>query len=166
VEANAAYAFAISGDEKKALSLADDIAHRRPNDTLVQFVEVPLVRALVELQHKNTAKAIDLLDGAAVYGRTNMGVLYARGMTYLEAKQGNEAAQEFQKLLDLKAFHGPDAILAFAQLGLARAYALQKDDVHSRVAYQDLLALWKDADPDLPVLKQVKAEYDKVKVSS
>ena len=134
VEANAAYAFAISGDEKKALSLADDIAHRRPNDTLVQFVEVPLVRALVELQHKNTAKAIDLLDGAAVYGRTNMGVLYARGMTYLEAKQGNEAAQEFQKLLDLKAFHGPDAILAFAQLGLARAYALQKNDVHSRVA--------------------------------
>jgi eukaryotic-like serine/threonine-protein kinase len=166
VEANAAYAFALSGDEKKALSLADDIAHRRPNDTLVQFVEVPLVRALVELQHKNTAKAIDLLDGAAVYGRTNMGVLYARGMTYLEAKQGNEAAQEFQKLLDLKAFHGPDAILAFAQLGLARAYALQKNDVHSRVAYQDLLALWKDADPDLPVLKQAKAEYDKVKVSS
>ena len=62
--------------------------------------------------------------------------------------------------------HGPDAILAFAQLGLARAYALEKDEVHSRVAYQDLLALWKDADPDLPVLKQAKAEYDKVKVSS
>jgi serine/threonine protein kinase len=166
VEANAAYAFAISGDEKKALSLADDIARRRPNDTIVQFVEVPLIRALVELQHKNIAKAIDLLDGAAVYGRTNVGILYARGITYLEAKQGNEAAQEFQKLLDLKAFHGPDAILALAQLGLARAYALQKDDVHSRLAYQDLLALWKDADPDLPVLRQAKAEYDKLKVSS
>jgi eukaryotic-like serine/threonine-protein kinase len=166
VEANAAYALAISGDEKKALSLADDIARRYPNNTIVQFVNVPLIRALVELQRKNTAKAIDLLDGAAVYGRANVGILYVRGLTYLEAKQGNQAAQEFQKLLDMKALHGPDAIVPLAQLGLARAYGLQNDNVRSRVAYQDFLAAWKDADPELPVLKQAKAEYDKIKASS
>lgn len=165
VKANAAYALAYAGDEKLALSLADDISRAQPNSTIVQFEEVPLIRALVELRHKNTAKAIDLLDGAAVYGRTNFGILYVRGLTYLEAKQGGEAAQEFQKILDLKAQHGPDATIPLAQLGLARAYALQKDIVRSRVAYQDFLAAWKDADPDIPILKQAKAEYDRIKAS-
>lgn len=166
VEANAAYALAYIGDDKRALNLANDISRRKPNSTNVQFIEVPLIRALVELQRKNTAKAIDLLDGAAVYGRTNLGILFVRGLTYLEAKQGGEAAQEFQKLLGLKAWHGPDAIIALAQLGLARAYALQADYARSRIAYQDFLALWKDADPDLPVLKQAKSEYEKIKASS
>jgi tetratricopeptide (TPR) repeat protein len=166
VEANAAYALAYAGDEKKALGIAEDISRRQPNNTIVQFEEVPLIRALVELRHKNTAKAIDLLDGAAVYGRTNFGILYVRGLTYLEAKQAGEAAQEFQKILDLKAQHGPDAIIPLAQLGLARAYALQGDTAHSRVAYQDFLAAWKDADPDLPILKQAKTEYDKIKATS
>ena len=166
VEANAAYALAYIGDDKKALSLADDISRRKPNSTDVQFIQVPLIRALVELQHKNTAKAMDLLDGAAVYGRTDLGILFVRGLTYLEARQGNEAAQEFQKLLALKSWHGPDAIIALAQLGLARAYALQADFGHSRIAYQDFLALWKDADADLPVLKRAKSEYEKIKGSS
>jgi hypothetical protein len=124
-----------------------------------------LIRALVELQHKNPDKAIDLLDGAAVYGRTHIGVLYVRGMTFLEGNRGPEAAQEFKKLLDLRAWHGPDIIMSLAQLGLARAYALEGDQVHSRIAYQDFLALWKDADPDLPILKQAKAEYERVKAS-
>jgi eukaryotic-like serine/threonine-protein kinase len=166
VQANAAYALAYAGDEKKALSLADEISRSQPNNTIVQFEEVPLIRALVELRHKNTAKAIDLLDGAAVYGRTNFGILYVRGLTYLDAKQGAEAAQEFQKMLDLKAQHGPDAIIPLAQLGLARAYGLQNDNVRSRVAYQDFLAAWKDADPDLPILKQARAEYEKIKATS
>jgi len=166
VKAGAAYAIAYAGDEKLALSLADDISRSRPNSTIVQFEQVPLIRALVELRHKNLAKAIDLLDGAAVYGRTNFGILYVRGLTYLEAKQGGEAAQEFQKILDLKAQHGPDATIALAQLGLARAYALQKDIVRSRVVYQDFLAAWKDADPEIPILRQAKAEYEKIKASS
>jgi serine/threonine protein kinase/Flp pilus assembly protein TadD len=166
VNAGAAYAIAYAGGEKLALSLADDISRSRPNSTIVQFEQVPLIRALVELRHKNLAKAIDLLDGAAVYGRTNFGILYVRGLTYLEAKQGGEAAQEFQKILDLKAQHGPDATIALAQLGLARAYAMQKDIVRSRVAYQDFLAAWKDADPEIPILRQAKAEYEKIKASS
>jgi Flp pilus assembly protein TadD len=166
VEANAAYTLAYAGEEKKALGLAENIGSRRPNSTVVQFEQIPLIHALIELRHNNTAKAIDLLDGAAVYGRTNFGVLYVRGITYLKAGQGVEAAQEFQKILDLKAQHGPDAIIPLAQLGLARAYALQNDNVRSRVAYQDFLAVWKDADPDLPILQQAKAEYEKIKASS
>jgi eukaryotic-like serine/threonine-protein kinase len=165
VEANAAGTLAYVGDDKKALSLADDMSRRKPNSTNVQFIEVPLIRALVELQHKNPDKAIDLLDGAAVYGRTHIGVLYVRGMTFLQANKGGEAAQEFKKLLDLRAWHGPDVIMSLAQLGLARAYALEGDHVHSRIAYQDFFALWKDADPDLPILKQAKAEYERVKAS-
>jgi eukaryotic-like serine/threonine-protein kinase len=163
VETSAAYALAISGDEKKALSLADDIGRRRPNDTMAQFVYVPLIRTLVELRHGETAKAIDLLDTAAVYGRANSGVSYVRGWTYLKAKQGAEAAQEFQKILDIKAWYGVDVLVPLARLGLARAYALQGDNAKSRVAYQDFFAAWKDADPDVPILKQAKAEYEKVK---
>jgi len=163
VEVSAAYALAISGEEKKALSLADDVSRRRPNDTMTQFVYVPMIRTLVQLQHGDTAKAIDLLDTAAVYGRANSGVSYTRGWTYLKAKQGAEAAQEFQKILDLKAWYGLDVLVPLARLGLARAYALQGDNARSRVAYQDFFAAWKDADPDVPVLKQARAEYEKVK---
>jgi tetratricopeptide (TPR) repeat protein/predicted Ser/Thr protein kinase len=163
VETSVADALAISGDEKKALNLADDINRRRPNDTMAQFVYVPLIRTLVELRHGETAKAIDLLDTAAVYGRANSGVSYVRGSTYLKAKQGAEAAQEFQKILDIKAWYGVDVLVPLARLGLARAYALQLDNAKSRVAYQDFFAAWKDADPDVPILKQAKAEYEKVK---
>jgi tetratricopeptide (TPR) repeat protein len=163
VETSAAYALAISGEEKKALSLADDTSRRRPNDTMAQFVYVPLIRTLVELQHGQTAKAIDLLDAAAVYGRANAGVIYVRGSTYLKAKQGAEAAQEFQKILDKKAWFGVDVLVPLARLGLARAYALQGDNAKSRVAYQDFFASWKAADPDIPVLRQARVEYDKVK---
>jgi hypothetical protein len=81
----------------------------------------------------------------------------------LKSKRGSEAAQEFQKILDSRALHGADVIVPLAQLGLARAYAVQDDLPRSRVAYQDFFAAWKDADPDLPVLRQAKAEYDKVK---
>jgi serine/threonine protein kinase/Flp pilus assembly protein TadD len=163
VEISAAYALALARDDKKALQLADDISRRRPNDTMAQFVYVPLIRTLVELQHGNTAKAIDLLDTAAVYGRANAGVGYTRGWTYLVAKQGAQAAQEFQKILDMKGWYNVDVMVPLSRLGLARAYALQGDNAKSRIAYQDFFAAWKDADPDIPILKQAKAEYDKVK---
>ena len=163
VETSAAFALAIAGEEKRALSLSRDVSRRRPNDTMAQFVDVPLIRTLIELQHSETAKAIDLLDTAAVYGRANSGVGYTRGWTYLKAKQGAEAAQEFQKILDRKGWYGVDVLVPLSRLGLARAYALQGDNAKSRVAYQDFFASWKDADPDVPILRQAKAEYEKVK---
>jgi serine/threonine protein kinase/tetratricopeptide (TPR) repeat protein len=162
VRLNAATALAAVGEDKKALSLADEVAKQRPNDTLVQFVGVPIVKSLVELRHGNTAKAMDLLDTAAVYARANTGVFYIRGMTYLKAGQGGEAAQEFQKILDHRAIFGNDTIVPLAHLGLGRAYALQGDNVRSRVEYQNFFGIWKDADPDLPLLRAAKAEYAKV----
>lgn len=155
-------ALAVIGDDQKALQLAEDIARKRPYDTLVQFVAVPLVKAQVELNRGNPAKAIDLLDGAMVYGRTNTGVLYVRGEAYLRARQGGDAAQAFQRLLDLRNVALGDALIPLAKVGLARAYALQGDNARSRLAYQDFFALWKDADPDVPLLREVKAEYAKV----
>ncbi len=118
LESNAGIVFALLKEEKRALALADDIAQRRPNDTLAQFVTAPLIRAVVDLRHGDAAKAIDLLDTAELYARANSGVLYARGISYLEARQGGEAAKEFQKILDLQGFIGIDISVPLAHLGL------------------------------------------------
>jgi tetratricopeptide (TPR) repeat protein len=163
VEGNAADALAVAGDEAKALSLADHISQRRPNDTISQFVTVPLIKALVELHRGKPDAAIDAANTAALYARANSGVLYTRGIAYLKAGRGGEAAQDFQKILDSKLLSGVDIIVPLAKLGLARAYALQGDTTRSRTAYQDFLGAWKDADPDVPILKQAKAEYAKLK---
>jgi eukaryotic-like serine/threonine-protein kinase len=158
VALNAAISLALVREDDRALKIANDAAIQRPFDTLVQFVQIPSVKAVVALNHAQPAKAIDLLDGAMVYGRSNSGVLHARGMAYLQAKQGAQAAQEFQRLIDVRSVY-MDPLASLAKLGLARAYAVQGDRANSRVAYQDFLALWKDADPDIPLLKQVKDEY-------
>src|SRR5947209_10005581 len=137
VETSAAFALAIAGEEKRALSLSRDVSRRRPNDTMAQFVDVPLIRTLIELQHSETAKAIDLLDTAAVYGRANSGVGYNRGWTYLKAKQGAEAAQEFQKILDRKGWYGVEVLVPLSRLVLALAYDLQVDNANRWVALLD-----------------------------
>jgi eukaryotic-like serine/threonine-protein kinase len=157
-----AIALAMAGDDARAAKLADDIAQKRPYDTLVQFVAVPLVKAQIELNAGNSGKAIDLLDSALVYARANSGVLYVRGNAYLKAGRGSDTVQAFQRLLDLKNVINVDPILPLAKVGLARAYVMAGDKARSRVAYQDFLAVWKDADPDIPVLRAVKAEYAKL----
>ncbi len=159
---NAAFALAVNGDDQKAEKLADDIAKKRPYDTLVQFVYVPLVKAQIEINHSNAAKAIDLLDNAMVYARVNSAVLYVRANAYLKAGRAAEAVQAYQRLLDVKSYIGVDVLLPLSHLGMARAYALQGDKANSRVAYQDFFGLWKDADPEIPLLRQAKAEYAKV----
>jgi eukaryotic-like serine/threonine-protein kinase len=159
---NSAIALAVTGEDSKALKIAEDVGKQRPYDTNVQSVEVPLVRALIELNHGNAAKAIDLMDGAMVYGRANTAVLYLRGAASLKAGQGGDAAQAFQRVLDLKAFTWVDTVVPLSRLGLARAYALERDQARSRVAYQDFLAQWKDADAGVPLLKDAKAEYGRV----
>jgi Tfp pilus assembly protein PilF len=102
------------------------------------------------------------MDSAMVYARTDSGVLYVRGMAYLEGKQGKEAADAFQRIIDFKSVHDVDPTAALAHLGLARAYELQGDTARSRIAYQDFLALWKDADPDIPLLREAKLEYARI----
>ena len=128
----------------------------------MQFVDVPLVKAQIELNRGNPGKAIDLLDSALVYARANSGVLYVRGNAYLKAGRGSDAVQAFQRMLDLKNVITIDPIMPLAKVGLARAYVMAGDKARARVAYQDFFALWKDADPDVPELREVKAEYAKL----
>ena len=157
-----AIALAMVGEDARAAKLADDVAQKRPYDTLVQFVRTPLVKAQIELNHGNPSKAIDLLDSALVYARANSDVLYVRGNAYLKAGRGSDAVQAFQRLLDMKSVIDVDPLLPLAKVGMARAYVMAGDPARARVTYQDFLALWKDADPDIPMLRDVKAEYAKL----
>jgi eukaryotic-like serine/threonine-protein kinase len=162
VALNCAAALAMVGEDARAAKLADDVAQKRPYDTFVQFVEVPLVKAQIELNRGNPGKAIDLLDSALVYARANSGVLYVRGNAYLKAGRGSDAVQAFQRLMDTKNVINVDPIMPLARVGLGRAYLMAGDKAQARVAYQDFLALWKDADADVTVLHEVKAEYAKL----
>ena len=153
---------ALAGDDAKALQLSQEIAQKRPYDTFVQFVLVPNVKAAIALRHGNGEEAGNLVDGALVYGRADSGTLLLRGWAYAKAGQSGDAVQAFQRALDLKSFFGVDTLIPMDQLGLARVYAAQGDKVNSRLAYQNFLALWKDADSDIPVLRDAKAEYQKV----
>ncbi len=150
---------AFAGDRRKALDLAAEVAKSRPDDVLVQALFVPLVQAATALDSGDAAKAIELLKPASAYDRGSTPVLYLRGLAYIKNKQGAEAVQEFQRILALRNFSPADPLMSLAHLGLGRAYALQGDSQKSRTAYQDFFALWKDADPDLPILKEAKAEY-------
>jgi eukaryotic-like serine/threonine-protein kinase len=154
---------AYAGETKEALDLAGDIAKSRPDDVMVQSVYVSLVRATAALNSGDAAKAIELLKPASGYDKNNSQVLYLRGLAYWKSGRGSEAVQEFQKILALHGIAPADPLMSYAQLGLGRSYAVQGDSQKSRTAYQDFFALWKDADPDIPVLKQAKAEYAKLR---
>jgi tetratricopeptide (TPR) repeat protein len=171
-ESQAALAYALAGDAAHAQSLADDLGKRFPQDTVVQSVWLPTIRAQVETGRKNAARSIELLQTAASYelgmlstSATNSCLypVYVRADAYLTAQQGPAAAAEFQKILDHRGLLWNCATGALAHLGLARAYVLQGDTAKARAAYQDFLTLWKDADPDIPVLIAAKAEYVKLK---
>jgi serine/threonine protein kinase/tetratricopeptide (TPR) repeat protein len=150
---------ALAGESKKGLELAEEVAKSRPDDVLVQSLYVPGVRAVAALSSGDAAKAIEVLKPANAYDKAITSVPYIRGLAYWKAGLGRESAQEFQKILALRDGAPADPLMSFAHLGLGRAYALQGDSQKSRNAYQDFFALWKDADPDLPILKEAKAEY-------
>jgi serine/threonine protein kinase/tetratricopeptide (TPR) repeat protein len=163
--AQAAFAFATCGDTRHADSLAADLARQYPLETYAQKIDLPQLQARRELQRGNGTKAIEALKPAEDYefGFIAVGVpAYLRGLAYLEAKDGKEAAAEFQKVLDHKGAVGVSPYFSLAHLGLARAYALQGDASKARTSYQDFFALWKEADPDIPILKQARAEYAKL----
>jgi eukaryotic-like serine/threonine-protein kinase len=171
-EAQAALAYALAGDGPHAQLLADDLAKRFPQDTVVQSVWLPTIRAQIETGRKNATRSIELLQAAARY---ELGMLsgsavnsclypvYVRAQAYLSGQQGQAAAAEFQKILDHRGLLWNCATGALAHLGLARAYAMQGDTAKARAAYQDFSGLWKDADPDIPILIAAKAEYAKLK---
>jgi eukaryotic-like serine/threonine-protein kinase len=171
-EAQAALAYALAGDTAHAQSLGDDLTKRFPHDTVVQTVWLPSIRAHIETDRKNPARSIELLRTAAPYelgmlsgSATNSCLypVYIRAQAYLSAEQGSAAASEFQKILDHRGLLWNCTTGSLARLGLARSYAMQGDTAKARAAYQDFLTLWKDADPDIPILIAAKAEYAKLK---
>jgi tetratricopeptide (TPR) repeat protein len=169
VQEMAALGLARAGDMARAEKLAAELDKRFPQDTMVQRYWLPTIRAAVALQRKDPSRAVELLQAASTVelGQpTNVSVflcpVYLRGEAYLMLHDGNAAAAEFQKFIDHRGVVVNFPWGALARLGLARAYAMQENTVKARAAYQDFLNLWKDADPDTPILKQAKAEYAKL----
>jgi tetratricopeptide (TPR) repeat protein len=170
VEGFSAVALGLAGDSAQAERLVANLGKRFSEDTIVKFNYLPMVRAATALHSGDGKRAIDALSASAPYelGETNSSFtfalypVYLRGEAYLAANQGAAAGNEFQKILDHAGLVGNEPLAALAHLGLARAYALAGDSAKSKTAYQDFFALWKDADPDVPILKQVKAEYAKL----
>jgi serine/threonine protein kinase len=181
VEREAALALAMADDTARAESLAQDLGKRFPLNTQIQSLWLPTIRAQLALDKKNPALALNILQAASPIELGQSGFVlhisclypvYMRGEAYLLAGQGNAAAAEFQKILDHSGIVWNCWTGALAHLGLARADALEartlngEDADAARVralaSYKDFLTLWKDADPDIPILKQAKAEYAKL----
>jgi len=169
VQYASALALAFSGDTKRVQDLAEALEKRFPEATSVRFNYLPTLRARLALNRGNISKALEGLRAATPYelGRSTFGdyvwnglyPVFVRGEAYLAAHQGGEAAAEFQKILDHPGIVWNSPIGALAHLQLGRAYAMQGDTTRARAAYQEFLTLWKNADPNIPIYKQAKAEY-------
>ena len=162
----AALVLSLAGDTVWPQKVAQSLANQLPEDTVVQFVGLPTLRAQLALSSNEPQAAIEFLQLAAPYESgeaLSLYPAYVHGQAYLAARQGSEAVAEFQKILDHRGVVGNRPIGALVYLGLARAHALAGDHAKARSAYQDFLALWKDADPDIPILQQAKSEYAKLR---
>jgi DNA-binding winged helix-turn-helix (wHTH) protein len=160
-----ALAFARSGQTEEGAKLADQLSAERPEDTLVQHYFIPTIRAAIKLQQHDAATAIDLLRGTAKYDLAFTGVVdsvypaYIRGLAYMGVGDGQSAAAQFQKLIDNPGFSVRHVIGPLARLQLGRAERLMGDNAAARKSYEEFLNIWKDADPDIPIYRQAKAEY-------
>jgi len=171
VQELAALALARASDTERPSKIADDLNHQAPLDTLLNFYWIPTIRAAVEINRKNYEKAKNLLQAASgcergnVAGSQLIGTLYPaylRGEAYLKLGKGPQAATEFQKLIVNRGVVVNYILGALVHVQFARAYAIEGDPGKARAAYQDFLTLWKEADSDIPILKQAKAEYAKL----
>lgn len=173
VQYGAALALAMIQDSTRARSLADNLARRFPNDTLVQFNYLPTLRAQLALNRKSAIQAIETLQIAVPYDlaiaptagalQLNLYPIYVRGCAYLAAHRAADAAAEFKKILGQRGAVSNELISALAHLGLGRAYALGGDIANSRASYQDFFALWKNADPGSARLVEARTEYSLLK---
>jgi len=168
----AAVALACAGDEKQARTIATDLHGQFPLNTIVNHYWLPVVYAYIELRDSHPERAAELLEEAVPNELANPlpqfgagGTLYppyVRGQVYLALNKGKEAEVEFQKLIDHRTIVSNFPLASLAHLHLGRAYAMQGDIPKAKVAYQDFFALWKDADPDIPILIAARAEYAKL----
>jgi predicted Zn-dependent protease len=163
-----ALALARAGDASRAELLANELSKQFPSDTLLQRYWLPTIGGAIELARNNPSKALDALKGVSYELGDNGGLagnlypVYLRGQAYLGTHQGRESAAEFQKFLDHRSIVLNSPLGALAHLGLARAYSIQSEKSKARSAYQAFLSTWKDADSDIPTLKEAKAEYGKL----
>ncbi|MGB9434317.1 MAG: winged helix-turn-helix domain-containing protein [Candidatus Acidiferrum sp.] len=176
VEYGAVFALALSGDSSRCQTVIDDLSKRFPEDTVVQFTYLSVLRALLALNRGQPANAVEMLQTAIAYeggttteggsevllGAGNLDAAYVRGLAHLAAHHGDEAAAEFQKILGHRGIVLCDPIGALAHWQLGRAYAMSGDRSKATSAYNNFLTLWKNADPDIPVLKRAQAEYGKL----
>ena len=167
----AALTEARAGNVARTEQLVQQLEKNYPSNTVIKLYWLPTTKAALQISRGNSAQAIEILQGVEPYETGapppfQLGTLYPaylRGQAYLSAHQAGAAAVEFQKLIDHRGMVINCPLGALAHLGLARAYALSGDTAKSKAAYQDFLGLWKDADPDIPILKEAKAEYEKLK---
>jgi tetratricopeptide (TPR) repeat protein len=170
VEYASALALGLVGDSSRSEALADDLDKRFPEDTFVRFTYLPVLRAVSALHRGQPTESVERLQTALHYELAVNGLsvqlylgglhsAYVRGEALVATHQYAEAAAEFQKILDHRGIVGADPIGALAHLQLGRTFALSGDLARSKTAYQDFLTLWKDADSDIPILVQAKAEY-------
>jgi tetratricopeptide (TPR) repeat protein len=165
VQFQAALAFAFAGETLRPQALADDLFKRFPVDTIVQSSFLPRIRAQLALNQNKARSAVEILQAVSPY-ELGIGVglpVYLRGEAYLVADQPTEAAAQFQKLLEHRGIVTNAPVGSLAHLGLGRAYALSGDSAKAKASYQDFLTLWKDADSDILILRQAKAEYAKLR---
>ena len=153
---------ALAGDLAHAEAIANELARRRPTDALLNERDLPQVRAAISISRGNGAAAVDALQSTKRYAKVTVTPSYYLGLAYLQLSQGKEAEAEFQQIVNRAGVLPLALEHSMAHLGLGRAYALQGENVRARREYQEFLTRWKDADPDVPVLKQGKIEYAKL----
>ena len=166
-----ALALAMCGDAGRAEKLVAETSKIFPNGTIWNAIQLPEIRAAIALNRNQADKSVELLASASPYERAYLDAIYLRGLAYLNLHKGPEAAAEFQKILDHKGANWASAwrypywgqFYSLSYLGMARASALAGDTEKAKKAFQDFFELWNEADPDLPILQQAKAEYAKLR---
>jgi ATP/maltotriose-dependent transcriptional regulator MalT len=170
VKVLASLALSRAGDTARAKTMIDELEKTNPFNTVLKVYWLPTLKAAIDLAKGNSAEALVSLEAAAPYEQgqpppAQFGTLYPaylNGYAYLAAHNGTAAAAEFQKFLDHRGLVVNFPLATLARVGLGRAYTLSGDKTKAKAAYQDFLNLWKDADPDIPILKEAKAEYEKL----
>jgi eukaryotic-like serine/threonine-protein kinase len=155
---------------ERAEKLAAETSKLFPNGTIWSAVELPEIRAAISLDRGQPAQSVELLASAGPYERAYLAAVYLRGLAYLSLHRGGEAVAEFRKIVDHKGANWASLwrypywgqFYSLSYLGMARGYALAGSTAQARQAYRDFFEWWKDADPDIPILQQAKAEYGKL----
>jgi eukaryotic-like serine/threonine-protein kinase len=165
LKVNAAWALAEAGDTARAKLLVAELEKHYTVDMTLKKITLPFLKAAIQVNTGDSAGALANLEVTRPYELTlssRLAPAYLRGEAYLLARNGTAAAAEFQKLLDHPGALLNDPIAALSHPQLGRAYAMAGDTIKARSAYQDFLTLWRDADSDVPILKEAKAEYAKL----